>query len=34
MRCGLVFLIVIKEGYVYLNFDIFFVFGEVNGDWV
>lgn len=32
MRCGPAPLTAIKEGHVYLNFDIPFVFGEVNGD--
>lgn len=32
MRCGPAPLTAIKEGHVYLNFDIPFIFGEVNGD--
>ncbi|XP_048752164.2 protein-glutamine gamma-glutamyltransferase K-like isoform X2 [Ostrea edulis] len=32
MRCGPAPLKAIKEGHVYLNYDIPFIFGEVNGD--
>lgn len=32
MRCGPAPLTAIKEGHVYLSYDIPFVFGEVNGD--
>ena len=32
MRCGPASLRAIKEGHVYLNFDVGFIFSEVNGD--
>ena len=32
MRCGPAPLRAIKEGHVYLNYDIPFIFSEVNGD--
>ena len=32
MRCGPASLKAIKEGHVYLNFDVGFIFSEVNGD--
>ena len=32
MRCGPAPLAAIKKGHVYLNFDVGFIFSEVNGD--
>lgn len=32
MRCGPAPLRAIKDGHVYLNYDVGFVFSEVNGD--
>ena len=32
MRCGPAPLKAVKEGHVYLNYDVGFVFAEVNGD--
>ena len=32
MRCGPAPLAAVKKGHVYLNFDVGFIFAEVNGD--